>query len=105
MIDLNTCQPGQQLIRHDGLRAEYVGLSADLLDKYRHRVMIDYGNGVKREFSYMNDGRFLAFNATDPADIAEILTLPTDTPVWKAKISPDHVEADCGFWAVHQGEA
>jgi hypothetical protein len=121
MIDINTCQPGQQLIRRDGLRAEYIGLNIGDTLVYRHRVMVRYHALVIAEKHYMDNGKFLSAMTDYEGDIIEILPMPTtedgnanpigegpsDAPAykWHAKISDDRVDASAGFWAVYQGEA
>lgn len=109
MIDLNTCQPGQLLRRHDGLKTVYVGVREGYGGQYRHIARVYYNGEVGVERSYADNGQFIA--GVSAANIVEILpgyareiVWPAVewAPVWKSKISPDHVEADCGFWAVHQ---
>lgn len=102
-IDLNTCQPGQMLVRRDGLKCMYAGVYPNHTDVYRQIVKVYYGGKLGVDRSYADDGRFTSHPG--PADIVEILPVATDDYKWSASISADHVEADSGFWAVHQGEA
>ena len=105
MIDLNTCQPGQQLIRRDGLRAKYVERKErdSWGSLYPHFVEVFYRSGLSQVLTHKDSGLHCV-SETD-ADIIEIIPMEPADPVWSAAISDDRVEANSGFWAVYQGEA
>ena len=105
-IDLNTCQPGQQLICRDGLKAKYLIRKERNCGPYPHLVEVFYRAGLSQVLTHRDSGLHCVGETN--ADIIEILPIPTPTAEdhkWSVKISDDRVEANSGFWAVYQGEA
>ena len=104
-IDLNTCQPGQELVRRDCLRAVFMGANkapANINDPYSCMVCVYISPEAWATLNYSRDGRCLtALPSQTGSDIISLK--PANDYRWQARISDDHVEATCGFWAVHQG--
>jgi hypothetical protein len=105
--DLSIYQPGQELVRRDSLRAVFMGANkypANINDPYPYRVCVYISPEAWATLTYSRDGR--CRNALPNQTGSDIIgPKPANDYRWQARISDDHVEATCGFWAVHQGES